>query len=270
MSGATTSLGGSRRAIMLALIALAACARTPGAVPSRPAPTDAAGEIGSAAADASAATIPDAAVTAALPPAPCEEVVLQPGACAPARGDLTDDALHAWFDARGVKVEPAAYEACHEIAFGPQAEHALVCTSITGLVFDKALGIAGPFERRRDVAIVAVRQKRTVELVRLPLDFSDVSLLLFSARYVVDAAAGTLDLQISPEECGAARTALGPHWDGEIRALRDNDSIEAAFKRQLVRATEVERTSDLQRINATCSAAGHYVPGADVRLTRSR
>ncbi|CAN5532822.1 hypothetical protein BH09MYX1_BH09MYX1_38580 [soil metagenome] len=203
--------------------------------------------------------------------APCAATAFNPAFCAPELGELDDDAIVLWFETRGVKVDSFTYEACHEVLLGHEAEHALVCTSTLPIAFDKTLGMAGPIERLRDVGVVTVRNKQLFELVRLPLAFGDLGLseLLFSADYSVDASAVTFDLEAPAEQCLHARAALVPYWDDEVKKLRDNEGIPKGFKSVLIHATQVERASDITRINLICGAAGHYVVGQGGHLVKA-
>lgn len=132
------------------------------------------------------------------------------------------------------------------------------CTRVGHVAIDKGLGIAGPVEFRREFVLATVRGKKRVELVVLPLDFGVGDKVVFTARYNIDKS-GALDLILGPQECSDAKKELDVWIENEIKELRDNDGIEPAFKKQLVAATNLEKKSDLARIEAICKAAGHYV-----------
>lgn len=117
--------------------------------------------------------------------------------------------------------------------------------------------------------LATVRAKKRVELVVLPLDFGVGDQVVFTARYNVDKS-GALDLVLGPQECSDAKKELNAWIEDQIKQLRDNDGIEPAFKKQLVAATNLEKTSDLARIDVICKAAGHYVldPNGKVVLAK--
>jgi hypothetical protein len=94
--------------------------------------------------------------------------------------------------------------------------------------------------------------------------------MLFAARFTVDAAAGTIDVVATPDECEAALGMLKPYWFAQNEELRANDGLPPLMKRQLTAANDLERRSDAERISATCRAAGHYVLGRDGRLGKIR
>jgi hypothetical protein len=177
---------------------------------------------------------------------------------------MNEDAISAWLKARG-STEDANYEACRETPFG--SEQAIVCTRVGHIAIDRGLGIAGPVEFRREFVIATVRAKKRVELVVLPLDFGVGDEVVFTARFVVDKA-GAFDFVLGPNECSDAKTALGPWIEDQITQLRGNNGIEDAFKKQLIAATNLEKTSDLARIDAICKTAGQYVLGPNGSVRR--
>ena len=230
--------------------------------------------------DASAvdATADASEASAAQADAGCSPTLLQRDVCAPTHADLDldNDAIHAWFTVRGATMKEYTFERCREVVFGPSAEHVLVCIDMTPTAIDPILAIAGPVEHRYDLVVATARGDRRVELLRLPFAFGMNSTgynsgpeLLFSARYTVDATAGTLELVASPEECAAATEMLKPYWYDQIAELRANNGIPQGFRWQLIHADELERVSDAERIAATCRARGHYVRGRDGRLVKA-
>jgi hypothetical protein len=168
-----------------------------------------------------------------------------------------------------------AHERCRETVFGPEQERVLVCIDMTPVAIDLELGIVGPAEHRYDLEVVATQGKRRVELLRLPFafgmastDLSTTSELLFGARYAIDAAAGTLDMELSPTECAAALAMLEPYWRAQSAELRAGSNRSRAFREQLARANDRERRSDAERISATCRSAGRYTRTRDGRMRK--
>jgi hypothetical protein len=213
-----------------------------------------------------AASDAPAQIVRASQTAKCAEPAIQPGTCVPAAGDMNEDAIAEWLKRRG-SMEDVGYEACRETPFG--SEQVLVCTRMGHTAIDRGLGIAGPVEFRRELVIATVRARKRTELLVLPLDFGVGDQVVFTARFTVDAT-GALDLILDPKECSDAKKELSAWIEGEIGKLRHNDGIEPAFKRQLVAATNLEKASDLARIDAICKAAGHYVLGPNGALAPSR
>lgn len=108
--------------------------------------------------------------------------------------------------------------------------------------------------------IVSVRKARPVELLRLPLYFTEVDgdhERLFTARYELDAAAGTLQFVAPVDECTAARAALEPYWAARIERLLEG-MPDGSFRRQILTGWKLQRRSQTARIDATCRAAGEY------------
>jgi hypothetical protein len=242
---------------------------TGASIPEASPPSEIAGEDAGADAGAEHVSTADAG---------CGPTLLQPDICAPPHADLDldNDAIQAWFNARGVAKTEYTFAHCRQIVFGPEKEQVLVCVDMKPLAIDRTLGIEGPVEHRYDLDVVTARDGRRVELLRVPFAFgmsstsySTTSELLFTARYTVDAAAGTLDVLASAEECTAALAMLKPHWDAQNAELREIGSIPPPFKASLLRANELERASDAERIRATCRAAGHYVRATDGRLAKA-
>ena len=216
------------------------------------------------------ASVPDAG--AAVPDAgACLTPALQPGVCVPPR--VTGIVAFSWLRAHGVAdVRPTlVFMRCREISFGPAHELTLECADEQAVPLSPGHREDGPAENRTDLVLVTARGARAVELVRLPLSFGDMNSsddLLYSARYTLDAANGTLDLLAAPGECAAARAAVGPYWDGRAAAMATADDDD--FKRQVLASFKLQRGADVARIDATCRAAGHYALGAGGKLVKSK
>lgn len=209
--------------------------------------------------------------------ASCGPTKLQPKACITSHADLVlaNDAIRAWLEARGAKTREYTFERCREVVLGDDRESVLVCIDMAPRAMDPSMGIDGPVEHRFDLDVVTVRAGARVELLRIPFAFgmsnadqSSYSEMLFSARYRVDPRAGALDVEATPEECAAAIESLKPYF-GEVNAeLRANTGIPAGLRAQLIRANDLERVADADRIRATCAARGRYLRGRDGRFAR--
>ena len=208
----------------------------------------------------------------------CIPTRLQPDFCAPPQPELAlgGEAIDAWFKARGVATEASSLTKCREVVLGAEGEHDLVCVEMQPLAVDPGLGTRGPVEFRYDLEIVTARGKKRVELLRVPFamgggsgSYTNYSDLLFSARYTVDAPAGTVDVVASTAECATAQEMLKPYWDAQAEKLRAMERIPAGIREALIHAYDLARVSDAARITATCHAAGPYVRGRDGRFVKA-
>jgi hypothetical protein len=227
--------------------------------------------------DASASEIGDSAgLDAGVAKAPCGPSVLQPNACISSHADLTLDraAIRAWFRASDVVTNGHAWEWCRDVSFGPAAEHVLLCIRMDERGMS---GFDGPWEHLYDLEILAARNKRRVELLRVPFGFSmtastynDYAAMLFSARYSLDEDAGTLDVDVAHDECVEAHAGIRRYWDERSAAIRSNASVAPPDKLAFIRLYDLERPAASERIAAVCRAAGHYVRSGDGHLAKTR
>ena len=136
-------------------------------------------------------------------------------------------------------------------------------------------GLDGPVEHLYDLEVLAARNKRRVELLRVPFGFSmssssydDYADMFFSARYSLDADAGTLDIEVSREECNAAQAGIKTYWDQQAAEIRGNPSFGPPERARLARFYDAERPAASERIAAVCRAAGHYGRSRDGHLAK--
>jgi hypothetical protein len=209
----------------------------------------------------------------------CTHPAYQPATCINAVGELTNEAARAWFTERGVKVAaeyPGHIAQCHELVFGAENDHVLACTVDTAA--PGPMGFDGPIAYHRDLRVVTVRNHKAFEIVRLPVALSEAmhwdEETLFAARYEIDAAAGTVDLQVSTEECEAGRVGVHGYHQQWADQITDPDakskSTDAASMRMHVKARLAQMRLDDARIVATCSAVGHYALARGGRLERAK
>lgn len=196
----------------------------------------------------------------------------QPTTCMTPLGELEAEGIRAWFAARGVNVTegyPGLDAHCRALSFGPAATPALACT--TEAFAPGPLGGNGPIGWHRDLRLLGVRERRAFELVRLPLAFTEARQwgpeTLFTARYTIDAAAGTVDLVVSPEECASAREGVAKYHQGWVDQLT---GLKTGIDPQQVTARKAQARLDLAHLDKICRAAGRYVSGRGGRLERAK
>lgn len=262
-------------AVAAILLPLVGCARggPRNAIPDATVSSSDASRPEADAADAANAT--DAADEAdAAKKSSCGPTVLQPHACISSHADLAldNDPIHAWFKARDTVIDDYVFEHCREVAFGPDAEHVLVCIRMGPRGMN---GLDGPVEALYDLEVLAARNKRRVELLRVPFGFSmssstydDFVDMFFSARYSLDAGAGTLDVEASREECKEAQAAIRTYWNQQAAEIRGNASFDPSSRARLLRFYDDERPAASERIASVCRAAGHYGRTRDGHLVR--
>lgn len=216
--------------------------------------------------------------------AECVHAQYQPAACMTPVGALADDDVKAWFSARGVALvkdrlpgNMLEYDPhCTAVELGPDAKPALVCTS-DRFVLGPA-GADGPIMYHRSLHVLGVRDRRPVELLRLPLAISEAGHwadeTLFAARYTVDAPGGAVELIVGPEECASAREGVAAYhtqWIAQIVGegiLRSGGG--AAAERAQVDARRAAIRSDQAHIAASCKATGRYVMTSGGTLRRAQ
>ena len=98
--------------------------------------------------------------------------------------------------------------------------------------------------------------------------YDDYADMLFSARYSLDAAAGTLDIEVSREECQKAQVGIKTYWDQQAAEIRGNASFDPPARAGLLRFYDAERPAASERIATVCRAAGHYRRSRDGHLVR--
>lgn len=252
------------------LLCVAACSR-----PESRAATPTLGEGGAAngggPTDLRSEPAPDAGPNDAGPSdggAACIHPMYQPAACMQPDGELDGEAAVAWLADHDAKVPESylGYNAhCRALAFGPEADAVLACTLDTfapGPLFAN-----GPMVYHRDLRLLTVRNGKAFELVRLPLAFTEAlqwDNTLFAARYALDAAAGTVDLVISPEECASVRKSVGEYHQAWVT------QIVGQVPASQIEARKAQARLDDARLVATCKAAGHYVPTRGGHLVRAK
>lgn len=101
-------------------------------------------------------------------------------------------------------------------------------------------------------------------------DYNDYAAMLFSARYSLDAGVGTLDVDVSPEDCMEAQAGIRRYWDERSATIRGNASIDPRAKVDTLRLYDAERPAATERITSVCRAAGHYVRSRDGHLVKAK
>jgi hypothetical protein len=243
------------------------------------------------AAPAAAAPVPATAVAspaadaAAAPEAgagtkPCVAPALQPRACVVSGGPVKGKGFVPWFAERGVerpadlrRLEAIEVEGCEEAAFGasrPSHEKVLLCLAIEPEQVVTPLGPDGPTQLDTVLKVLTVRDRRLVELARLPIGLgsSEFGEPLFFARYELHAETGSLDLVVDKEDCQAASERLKAYWARTSAKHRGPEP--GPSDKHVADAVERERRAGEARIAAICRAAGHYVEGPDGRFVRSK
>jgi hypothetical protein len=151
---------------------------------------------------------------------------------------------------------------CTEVALGAAALPTLACTIDS--FAPGPLGGDGPMIWHRDLRLLGVEGHTLVERLRLPIAFTEAlqwgAQTLFAAHFAVDAAAGSVTLDVSAEDCAAARRGVTGYHTDWIPATPDQPKYANARRAQV--------RLDVARIDRTCKAAGTYTLAKDGRLHR--
>ena len=204
--------------------------------------------------------------------ATCIHPAYQSTTCLDPNGELEGEAVVGWFADHGAKVPeeyPGYLAQCREVAFGPEREPVLACTTakfVPGPLFGN-----GPMGDHRELRLLAVRSRKAFEIVRLPLAFTEAmgwdGDTLFSARYAIDQAAGAVELIATPEECEAARVGVAKYHRDWAKTLVPQ--VAAGLPRDQITARLTQGKMDDAQLTKICRAAGRYVPGRGGRLVRA-
>ena len=191
-------------------------------------------------------------------------------------GELDEAAVIAWFADRGVKVSAGKLgleSRCHEVTFGPEAAPTLICTE-SRVAIGPYGAEASPIMQVRNVRVLDVRNHQAFERVRLPLALSEAGnwgdATLFSARYAVDAARGAIQLEASAADCEAGRRGVVAYHQGWIDSMTARPSMPAETLRLQRDVRTTQGRLDAAWVQATCKAAGEYVPTRGGRLARAQ
>lgn len=205
----------------------------------------------------------------------CVHPAYQPGTCLNADGPLEDEAILGWFADRGVKVAegyPGYGARCREHAFGPEGVSVLVCTTDTFV--PGPLFANGPMGWHRDLRVLDVRNRRALELLRLPLALSEAlhwnEETLFAARYEIDTAAGAVDLVVDAEDCERGRQGVAKYHDDWVATLGESMKGSGQTQRDQIAARKAQGRMDVAQVGKICRAAGHYVAVRGGRLERAK
>lgn len=252
------------------VVVLVACTRAsaelgpPSPASPLPAPVTAAGAEETARTDASAGASGSSLA------APCVHPAYQPTLCLNEGGPLKDEDARAWVVKRGVpdgalpKDFPGYEARCTEVALGAAALPTLACTIDS--FAPGPLGGDGPMIWHRDLRLLGVEGHSLVERLRLPIGFTEAlqwgAQTLFAAHFAVDAPAGSVTLDVSAEDCAAARKGVTGYHTDWIPATPDQPKYANARRAQV--------RLDVARIDRTCKAAGTYTLAKNGRLALTR
>lgn len=92
---------------------------------------------------------------------------------------------------------------------------------------------------------------------------------LFSARYEIQAQAGTLDVLAPAEECAAAKAGIAKYHADWVAALSDDKGHDQPGMAEHNAARRAQGRLDDAHLKKICAAAGHYVAARGGRLQRA-